>query len=301
MKRARAVSAGTLSRLFQQAADAWRRQDYPQTIDLLERASRLDPANGNVLFHLGRAHGLRYDCASAERSLEKAIRLSSRRDEALAAAARRCQEFGHYAMAVAYLERAVRESPASADSLVLLAELYERGHRLEEAQDLIERALQTQAMHSRALLGRVRLLRLRDELEGAENCVRALMAGGSCDAGVRIRAGYELGGILDRQRRFDEAMEAFLDAKALQRPAAGPAAAILAGVQARVKELQLTVTGDLLDSWQAPGGVPAPARPLAILCGHPRSGTTLIEQVLGASSHTEAVSPGNVFFRVATQ
>ena len=74
MKRPRLVSQGSLARLFQAAAEAWRRQAYQETIELLERASRLDPANLTVLLDLGRAQGLRYDYAAAERSLEKAVR-----------------------------------------------------------------------------------------------------------------------------------------------------------------------------------------------------------------------------------
>src|SRR5438093_911647 len=56
MKRQRLISKGSLSRLFQEAAEAWRRQEYAETTALLERASRLDPANASVLLDLGRAY-----------------------------------------------------------------------------------------------------------------------------------------------------------------------------------------------------------------------------------------------------
>jgi tetratricopeptide (TPR) repeat protein len=288
MKRQRSIPQGALSRLFQQAAEAWRRQEYQQTLDLLERAARLDPANANVLFDLGRAYGLRYQYGAAERCLEKAIRLTPRKSEALAEAARRCQEFGHYAMAKGFLERALQEQSASADALVTLAELYERGHRLGEAYDLVERALRLEQTHPRALLGQARLQRSDGRLEEAERSARTLLASTSCDVTTRIRAWYELGGILDRQHRFDEAMSAFLEAKALQRPAAAQAIAILIGVQAHVKELEQTATVDLLERWAAGAEALAPTRRLAILCGHPRSGTTLLEQVL--DSHPEIVT-----------
>src|SRR5262245_5257066 len=110
MKRQRAISQGALSRMFQSAAEAWKRQEYQQTIETLERATRLDPANASILLDLGRAYGLRYDYEAAERCLEKAVRVAPRRTEALADAARRCQEFGSYEMAKSYFERAA-ESP----------------------------------------------------------------------------------------------------------------------------------------------------------------------------------------------
>jgi tetratricopeptide (TPR) repeat protein len=288
MKRPRLVSQGSMARLFQAAAEAWRRQAYQETIDLLERASRLDPANLTVLLDLGRAQGLRYDYAAAERSLEKAVRIAPRKAEALAEAGRRCQEFGYYEMAARYFERAAGEKGVSAEVFVTLAELYERGHRTAEAITLVDRALALQADDPAALLAHARLRRLAGEVEEAEKLTRALLDKPSCDPQTRVRAWYELGGILDRQGRFDEAMSAFLEAKALQRPAAAQAAAILQGVQARVRELEQTISSSVLERWTGRGAELGPTRRLAVLCGHPRSGTTLLEQVLDA--HPEIVS-----------
>src|SRR5262249_42097769 len=102
MKRQTLVSQGSLSRIFEAATEAWRRQDYEETITLLERASRLDPANPRISFDVGRAYGLRYDYSAAERCLEKAVRLVPRKAEAFIEAGRRCQEFGQYDMATHY-------------------------------------------------------------------------------------------------------------------------------------------------------------------------------------------------------
>src|SRR5437588_11262621 len=99
MKRQRLISKGSLSRLFQDAAEAWRRQDYQETIALLERASRLDPANTSVHLDLGRAYGLRYEYDAAERCFEKAVKIDAHKADALIEAGRRSQAFGHYKMA----------------------------------------------------------------------------------------------------------------------------------------------------------------------------------------------------------
>jgi tetratricopeptide (TPR) repeat protein len=288
MKRRRLVSQGTLSRLFEQAAEAWRRQAYDETIQLLERASRLDPANARVLFDLGRAHGLRYDYPAAERSLEQAIRVAARKTEALAEAGRRAQEFGHSEMATRYFEKAAQEKAASPDVLVALAELYERGHRTDAAAALIERALVQQSNHPGAVLAQARLERLAGKLESAEQLTRGVLDNSNCDPQTRVRAWYELGSILDRQGRFDDAMAASLEAKALLRPAAAQHAAILQGIQARVKELEQTISSSVLERWHESLSSFGSPRRLAILCGHPRSGTTLLEQVLDA--HPEIVS-----------
>lgn len=288
MKRQRFVSPHSLSRLLQDAAEAWKRQEYHHTIEILERVARLDPANARVLLDLGRAYGLRYDYAAAERCLEKAVRVAPKKVEVLADAGRRCQEFGSYVMARNYLERAAGQTGVSAGVLVTLSELSERHARLDEARQWVERALAMQPDHPGALLAHARLNRLENRLDAAEAGVRALLAKPFEEVPARARAWYELASILDRQSRFDDAMAALLEAKALLRPASVSHQSTLAGIQARVREMEQTISAAVLDRWFASRATLLPSRRLAVLCGHPRSGTTLLEQVL--DSHPTIVS-----------
>lgn len=288
MKRQRFVSQHSLSRILQEAAEAWKRQDYQHTIESLERVTRLDPANARVLLDLGRAYGLRYDYAAAERCLEKAVRVAVKKAEALADAGRRCQEFGSYGMAKNFFERAAGQPGASPGVLVALAELSERHARLEDARQWLDRALAAQAEHPAALLARARLNRLSGRFEEAEAGVRSLLAMSFDDVPTRARAWYELGNILDRLRRYDDAMAALLEAKALLRPAAAPHQTTLAGIQARVREMEQTISARVLERWFETRAILQPHRRLAVLCGHPRSGTTLLEQML--DSHPDIVS-----------
>lgn len=287
-KRQRLVSPGALSRQFQEAAEAWKRQDYQQSIEILERAARLDPANASLQLDLGRAHGMRYDYPAAERCLEKAVRVAPQRVEALTAAGRRCQEFGNYPMARQYFERAVREKSVSAETLVALAELTERHAQLAPAIELVERALTLNPNHAPARIVRGRLERLSGRLAEAERRVREVLTGSDSDPWLRARGWYELGEILDRQARYDDAFEAFLEAKALVRPLAVNHAATLRGIQDRVREMEKSISATVLERWAAAGKSIQPWHRFAILCGHPRSGTTLLEQVL--DSHPEVVS-----------
>src|SRR5215471_310585 len=132
MKRQRLVSQRSLSRMFQEAAESWKRLDYQQSIDTLEHAAKLDPGNPSVLLDLGRAYGMRYDYPSAERCFEKAVRVAPRKMEALSEAGKRCQQFGLPEMANRYFERAAQEKGATAEVFVKLAEITERRARMEE-------------------------------------------------------------------------------------------------------------------------------------------------------------------------
>jgi len=279
MKRQRLVSKGSLGRLFQQTADAWKRQDYQQAIELLEKARACDPGNASILLDLGRAYGMRYDYAKADRCFELAIRIAPCKAETIIAAGRRCQEFGNYQMAQRYFEHAAGRSDASAEVFVTLAELHERHNRLDMATQLADRALELDARHSLARLARARFDRLAGEWSEAEQRVRELLNCGENNPWLLARAWYELGGILDRQARYDEAMAAFLEAKALQRPASVQPLKILHGVQDRIREMEETISAPVLERWHSAGDALKPLRRLAVLSGHPRSGTTLLEQV----------------------
>jgi hypothetical protein len=103
-----------------------------------------------------------------------------------------------------------------------------------------------------------------------------------------MRASYELAGILDGEGRYDEAMAALLEGKAILRADAAPYAAILQHMQNRAKEMEQTITTAVLDRWRSDAGKLQPLRRIALLCGHPRSGTTLLEQVL--DSHSDVTS-----------
>ncbi len=274
--------------MFQETAEAWKRQDYQQAIETLERAAKLDPANASIHLDLGRAYGLRYNYPDAERCFEKAIRVAPRKIDALAAAAHRCQEFGSYEMSRRYFESATQEKGATPDVFVALAELCERHAQLAQATELVERALSLDATHTPARLVRARLDRLSGRLVEAETRVREALKGADNDPWRRAKGWYELGEILDRQSRYDEAFEAFLEAKTLVRPLAANHAITLRAVQARIREMEATITASVLERWAAAAESLQPKRRIAILCGHPRSGTTLLEQVL--DSHPDVIT-----------
>jgi tetratricopeptide (TPR) repeat protein len=286
MKRSSLISQGSLNRLLQAAEEAWKRCDYPSALETLERASRLNPSNTAILLDLGRKQGLRQNYADAERWFEQAVRVSPRKTETLALAGVNSRDFRHPDLAERYLRRAVEQKDAAPEMLAELAEICERRRRNNEAAELVERALHQNPNCAAALLVRARLEHQAGRPEAAEKLLRSLPV--STPPPVLARAGYELGRLLDRQGRYVEAMEAFSKAKALQLPQAGRPAYELKIIRARIHHMTACATADVLQEWSAAGNKLQPAHRLVLLGGHPRSGTTLLEQVLDA--HPDAVS-----------
>jgi tetratricopeptide (TPR) repeat protein len=286
LKRQSLVSKNSLSRMLQTAGEAWKQKDFQKSIEILERASRLDPANAGILLDLGRMYGLRYDYTAAERCLEKAIRVAPKKTEAMAAAGMQCRNFRKFDLAERYLRLAADQKDVTPDMLIHLAEFYERLRRVEEANKLVGRALQANSACPSALLARARLDRQAGRLNEAEKLLRSLPP--ATEKEIRARGCYELGVIFDRQGRYNEAMNAFLEAKALLRPQFERPITELKVMRTRINYLIANTPAGVLQDWfDSAAKLQTPGR-LALLGGHPRSGTTLLEQVL--DSHPDIVS-----------
>lgn len=261
---------------------AWQRQDFQQSIELLERATKLNPEDPCVYLDLGRAQGLRYDYVAAEKSFEKAIRVSRWHVQSFIAAGLHCSSFRQAGTAENYFKRALQRNGQSAQVLLELATIQERRQNLAEAAELIGHALAIDGKNANALLVQARIERGLGHLEPAEKIIRQNLQLEGVEPAARAYAWYELGGILDRQKRFDEAMAAFLEAKNLLRPAAEKFLEKLSRNQSRLGELRDNITAVHLRRWQQAGIRLPPEHPIAFMGGHPRSGTTLLEQVLDA-------------------
>lgn len=277
-----------IQRLYREAEEAWGQQDYQKSISLIERAARKEPFNPTVLLDLARAHGRRYDFPAAERSIEKAVQISKDRVRTLCEAGQTCLQFDNIDMAVGYFQRASQKKGVPIGALMTLADIYTRDKRLEEAAALVAQAAEINRKDQLVLLEQSALKRLKGDFAGAESVLRELLALSAATPQVRSRGLYELAGILDGQGRYDDAMNALLEAKAILRPYAGPYTATIQHMQSRAKEMEQSITTAVLDRWRAEADKLQPLRRIALLCGHPRSGTTLLEQVLDA--HSEVTS-----------
>jgi len=288
MKRPQLVSQGLLTRRLQTAQAAWARKEFEAAIEILESANRLAPANPGILIELGRANGLRYNYEAAERWFEKTLCFAPRKTEMLTTIAAHCQFFRNPELAERYLRRVLEQPDATPQACIKLAELYERLRRLPEAGQLVERALKSNPDDPAALLVRARLERLAGRLETAESGLRSFITKPIHDSKIHAQAWYELATILDRQEKFDDAMTAFCEAKALLRPQADPLLVLLKTYFASLRATESGISAGMLRRWVENGPALNPSRPLALLCGHARSGTTLLEQVL--DSHPDIIS-----------
>ena len=288
-----------IQRLYRAADEAWGRQDYEKSISLMEEATRKEPYNPSLLLSLARACGRRYDFPAAKRYIEKAVQISKDPARTLGEAGQICVEFDNVEMALDCLQRATLKQGVQIAALVLLAEIYIHHRRIDEAAELVTRMTKMDPKNPVMLVEEAVVRRSQGNTSGAESLFREVLTIPASSASVRVRAFYQLAAILDNEGRYDEAMDMLLEAKALLRPNAGPSAATLQRMQSVAREMEQTITATVMDRWRADADKLQPLRRIAVLCGHPRSGTTLLEQVLDAHSDVTSAEETHIMHQDA--
>ena len=110
MKPPQPVAQGAVARLVQMADAAWEQRHFQPCFELMEQASRLDPANFGILLNLGQRYGLRYDYAAAERCFEQAVRVAKNRTHVLTAAGELSDFFANPRLPEQYFQKALEQT-----------------------------------------------------------------------------------------------------------------------------------------------------------------------------------------------
>ena len=142
----------------------------------------------------------------------------------------------------------------------------------------------------------------RVKLEAAERRLRDLIASEPKHPYVRYACRYELAQILDRDGRCDDAMGLLVEAKQIVRGLTDTEVLLRGYDQGAESARRFTrsLPKTILRTWAEhfPEGKREPIPRLAFLGGHPRSGTTLLEQVLDAHPGVAALDEPTAFLDV---
>jgi tetratricopeptide (TPR) repeat protein len=187
--------------------------------------------------------------------------------------------------AFACLKRAVAADPSSANARLTLAVWLERTRRLDEAWECVETCLTQHPKNGEALYFKAFLLH-RKGLDGeAETALRDLLKSDPLlSLDVQSNANHLLGVVLDGFGQYAEALICLSKAKTLRRKITNTAALeqIYEKVDQARRQLLAELTPETLRRWREEADDAPCPHPLAMVGGAARSGTTLIEQILGA-------------------
>jgi thioredoxin-like negative regulator of GroEL len=272
---------------LQQARALWQANRFDDALELFEGAVRKYPQNLVALVDASRALGARFELSRAEAMLDRLIKVAARNPQLLYLAGQSYRMIFRPEKAIDCFERALKLNPHLRDAQLELAVLYERRHRLAEALSLLEGCLRNDPQYLEARLLKGRLLRRLNDAPAAEALFQGLANDPEAHPLVRAQAWTELAQQQDREADYDGAMETMLKCKELLRPNEGPILHEAESLGRHLANMADTLTAAHFQRWTDQGSRFPPQR-LAVLTSFPRSGTTLLEQVL--DSHPGLVS-----------
>jgi tetratricopeptide (TPR) repeat protein len=271
---------------------AWEQGRYDDAIRHYEAALTRSPRNQVLLVDLARAYALRFRYADAERLISLAQSLypdDGRLQQRLGRSFVMVQQFDR---AVVCYRRCLELNPESSDRpaiLLELAKMHERLHQLDHAIGCVDEALGLAPDLHAALYLRATIVRRRGDRAAAEVAWQRLIEAPGTPPGVVADAHYQLAALTDAAGDFEAAFEHLTKAKEILNRAGAPYREDAASISAVSRRTFAAVSADQTQRWHAAG---KDLRPLdgrlALLASHPRSGTTLLEQVL--DSHPAVTS-----------
>lgn len=273
-----------------------------QALALYQKLTRQCPGAAVVWHECGNAAFKSRKMELAGRAWSKAIELEPHNAELIGVVGHQYQAARRPEEARACFVRAAAADPRGINSRISLAVLLERTHCLELARQTVEECLAIDPQDDQARYFRAVLDRREGKLPEAERGLRDLIAADPRHPYVRYAARYELAQVLDRTERFDEAMILLGAAKDIVRGLTDADLLLRAYDQGAesIRRFTTSQPKDILETWA--NYFPARKReaipPLAFLGGHPRSGTTLLEQILDAHPGAAALDESAAFLEV---
>ena len=271
--------------------------DTARAIPLLERARAIVPRDVNVLTNLGAAYRSAGRLSDAHAALDAAVAVDRRFAPAFFNLGNTLSDLGDRAGAKAAYERVLALQPSYADAAAHLGDIAEKEHRLDDAARFADRALLLAPGHVTATLTRARVdirtktyaaaLGRLDKVIGEElNPVNRAVA-----EGLIGQAAEKVGDYARAFASFKKANKILFDLNAPQFAAdRGPTS-----IEAIKRMLTFTQTAQPQSWTQGPAATRTPV----FLVGFPRSGTTLLDQVLASHPSVTTLEERDVLFNAA--
>jgi tetratricopeptide (TPR) repeat protein len=253
------------------------------------------PHVAQLWFELGMAAGGDLDFALADQAFQTSISLAADDVSLLVLIGQQYQRLRKLDAARQCFERAVTVDPGSVHARLSLGAWFERERRLDDAWNCVEECLERHPQAGEALYFKAFLLHRRGQNNEAAAALRQLIQMNLSEPGVKCSSRHLLGVVLDELGEYAEAMRWLVEAKNLlrQMPDAAALQRNYDQTNRQRRELLATLTPATIQRWRQEGQ--AGLQRLVFLGGHPRSGTTLVEQILGAHPQILAFDESEAF------
>lgn len=285
ISRAIALGTASVNALADLGAIKAKKREYEASVSLLSQVLTVEPAHLDALRNLATVYELTQRLDKALPLLEKVVELRPEDARASTQLAQVCFKLGGSAEAVRLLRDAISNEPAYCSARLLLGEVLEEVGRFRQARVQYLHVLRREPGNPIAL---ARLLQLRDGPIDATWAARAeaVVQNNSLPQTDSARLRVAMGFYFDRQGDHDRAFAYFTSGNETQRQRRPFDLNAFATV---VNRLISTFSASLFEKCAAIGS--RDRKPVFII-GMPRSGTTLVEQIL--ASHPAVAGGGEL-------
>jgi hypothetical protein len=269
---------------LRQARTLWQLNRFDEALRLFEETARKYPQNLVALVDGSRALGARFEISRAEAMLDRLMKLGRQNPDVLHLAGQSYRMTFRPEKAMQCFERVLAITKKIPDAFLELAVLYERRHRVDEALALVEDCLRTDPDYLEANLFKASLLRRLKDEAASESLLSKLADNQEAHPMVRAQAWAELAQMHDRREEYDQAMHTMLQCKEILLSHESAMRQEADRVLRHLRALAESLTAEHFQRWAQQSGQQFPTKKVAVLSSFPRSGTTLLEQVLDAHS-----------------
>ncbi len=251
---------------------------------------RRHPGIPALWFELGNAASGELDFTLANQAYRQALELSPRDAALLGMIGHQYQSLRQLDDARSCYERAVTAAPDQVDARINLAVWFEKERRLAEAWECVAACQAKHPHDDQVRYFRAFLLHRQKKDTQAETELRDLIRDGPQYPYVKYAARHLLGVVLDQLGQYDEAMRWLLEAKAQVRTITDTKLLEQSYDESdrQRRALLADLTPAMIRRWREEAPATNERFQIAFLGGHPRSGTTLLEQILDA--HPEVLA-----------
>lgn len=283
---------------LQQARALWIANRFDASVEMFVQTVVRHPQNIAALVDTARALGHRHEIKRAEEYLDRLRTVAADRPDLPFLLGQTFRMIHREELAIQCFEQYIAGAGRRhADAHFELAVLYERRHRVADSEAAVARVLKLNSAYYEASLLQARLLRRRGENSQASALYRRLAEHDRVHLISRAQAWAALADIADKEGDYEQAVALMARCKDIQLAHAEVFQRHSDAVLGNLKRFNEAVTAEDLRRWRAQAkDLGTPAR-VAQLTSFPRSGTTLLENVLDAHSGVISSEERQVFSR----
>lgn len=248
--------------------------DYPAAIDALEKAVELVPGDADAHLSLAGLYRVTDSASEAEQHIRRAVALAPDLVDAKIQLASLHESQGEIEQAIQLYRGALAQDELNAEALAGLADVMDKSGQYDEALDLLQPGIAAHPDNPKLAVAQARLMRRIGKAEEALALLSAVHDARPEETERLPRYFFTLGEIYDELGQFDAAFASYKRGNELKTERFDPAQ-ITSAVDALIE-----VFTDEFFSRSAAWGEDS-ERPVFII-GMPRSGTSLVEQVLAS-------------------